>query len=323
MLAAGLSSRAVFLVLTICLIGSTPTYPQSAAFFNASRMPGNRLSSGTWRAKCEASSVNLLGASRFADGLESPPTINRLTANSNAPRPAQESCLDAASSAPARVLADNPCLQNVTGIPLLPRTHPCPDVEDSVPAQLSALGKAGLKITRAREEVLDILRSQNACTEWFETKEATPAAIFQTLALLLDPHGPQDVFMSMKEESIVVMRQPYVARATQDGGAHTAITINANGAFFRPQGLILRQGQETSPLRADGTRFLTVGIYRGDTLPAQILTLLHELGHIIDLLPEDADNLDGKSVQNTNEVLRHCRSEVEARAQQAKLASMR
>jgi hypothetical protein len=50
---------------------------------------------------------------------------------------------------------------------------------------------------------------------------------------------------------------------------------------------------------------------------------LHEFGHIIDLLPEDADNLDGKSVRNTDEVLRHCRAEVEVRAQHTKQSAKR
>jgi len=42
---------------------------------------------------------------------------------------------------------------------------------------------------------------------------------------------------------------------------------------------------------------------------AQILVLLHEFGHVLDLLPADENNVDGKSVQNTNEVLRYCRAE--------------
>jgi len=54
-----------------------------------------------------------------------------------------------------------------------------------------------------------------------------------------------------------------------------------------------------------------------------MVTLLHELGHIINLLPEDADDLDGKSLRNTSEVLRHCRTEIEARAFQAKQMAKR
>jgi len=42
--------------------------------------------------------------------------------------------------------------------------------------------------------------------------------------------------------------------------------------------------------------------------------LLHEFGHVINLLPLDFDNVDGKSVQNTAEVLRYCRAESMPRA---------
>jgi hypothetical protein len=185
-------------------------------------------------------------------------------------------------------------------------------------AELSGLGKAGVKIARARREVLDILRSGNACTEWFATKDTNPADTFQSLSFLLDKRGRQEILESELPASLHVWRQPYVAKATQDGGAHTAITINAHGAFYRPQGSVLKMPPEGGPLQPDGTRLLTVGSYTGDTLPAQMVTLLHEFGHIIDLLPEDADNLDGKSVRNTDEVLRHCRAEVQARTQQAK-----
>ena len=95
------------------------------------------------------------------------------------------------------------------------------------------------------------------------------------------------------------------------------LAINAHGAFYRAQGNAVKVIPEGGPVHVDGTRMLTVGAYRGDTLPAQMVTLLHEFGHIIDLLPEDADNLDGKSVRNTDEVLRHCRAAVEARSQLA------
>ena len=249
--------------------------------------------------------------------------MNEISSHSNLAELLPGVCLDETLVVRPRALADNPCGQNVVGVSGVPRTFPCNEAEDTVPAELLALGKAGIRIARAREEVLEILRSQNACTEWFETKEASAAATFQSLSFLLDRHGPPDIFESTSEGSIVIRRQPYVARATQDGGAHTAITINANGAFYKPQGQVLKIGREAGPAQSEGTRLLTVGIYMGDTLPAQMVTLLHEFGHVVDLLPEDADNLDGKSVKNTDEVLRHCRSEVESRAQQAKQTAKR
>jgi hypothetical protein len=317
MLAARTILQAVFLVLAICLVSGTPAYSQSAPFLDTSNMSSNRMGSEAWSAKCEAPSANLLAALRIIEGTKTSPRINE-TGDSNTLVAPGRVCLDALPSTPTQALADNPCRRSVIGIQGVPRVLSCNQAEDTVLAELSRLGKAGLKIARAREEVLDILRSGNTCAEWFETKEATPAATFQSLNFLLDRHGPRDISESMNKESNLIWRQPYVARATQGGGAHTTVLINVNGAFYRPQGQVLKIGQETGPIRTDDMRLLTVGNYHGDTLPAQVTTLLHELGHIIDLLPEDADNLDGKSVQNTDEVLRHCRAEVEARALQAR-----
>jgi hypothetical protein len=326
MLATRKISRATFLVLVVCLIWGLPTYPQSAAFLNVSKMPGSRIHSGAWLAKCHEPSVNLFPDGRSTDGMEWPPTISGasgLSDGSSFTGPPAGVCLDATFSSAPRVPADSPCPQEATAISHVPRTIPCNQAEDTVPAELSALGKPGQKIARAREEVLDILRSQNVCAEWFRSKGEPPAATFQSLGFSLDLHGQQDIFKSVREESLFVVRQPYVAWATQDGGAHTTITINANGAFYRSQGQVLMLGQEGGPLRMEGTRLLTVGVYAGDTLPAQMVTLLHELGHIINLLPEDADDLDGKSLRNTSEVLRHCRTEIEARALQAKQMAKR
>jgi len=317
MLATRTILRALFLVIATNAIGCIPTYSQGTAFLNTSEIPRNRTGSEAWLAKCEATPANSLAALRLIEEPESSPIIYE-TGDSDVSVPPKRVCLDAPLSTPARALANNPCGLHVPGNPGVPRFLPCNDDAGIVPAELLAFGKAGLKIARAREEVLDILSSSNPCAEWFETKEATPAAIFQSLNFLLDRHGPQDIFESMNKESNLIRRQPYVAQAIQDGGAHTAIIININGAFYRPQGQLIKVGQESGPVRRDRARLLTVGNYRGDTLPAQVTTLLHELGHIINLLPEDADNLEGKSVHNTDEVLRHCRAEVEARALQAR-----
>jgi hypothetical protein len=321
MLAAGKSLRTLFLDLAICLMGTTSTYSQSPTFFNASKSPSNRTSSGAWLAKCETVSANGFAGGRFSAGSGWPAVANGAPGDFTASSAPEAFCLESALRDTPRSSADNPCPESVVGAPAVPgspRNAACNDSGDPVLAELSLLGKAGVKLARAREKVLEILRSENACTEWFASKDAKPADTFQSLNFLLDQHGPTDVFESKGAASIVMVRQPYVARATQDGGAHTAITINVHGAFYRPQGNTLKVIAEGGPVLTDGTRLLTVGAYRGDTLPAQMVTLLHEFGHIINLLPEDADNLDGKSVRNTDEVLRHCRGEVEARSQLGK-----
>jgi hypothetical protein len=316
MLAAGTSSRILFLALAFCIIDSTSTYPQEAAFFSGSKIHNHRTNSGTWPAKCEPSSTNTFAASGLKYGREWPAIADGVAGDPNVTTP-DASCVEPAFSAPPRALADNPCGQNVTRFPDISGSFTCNEFPDAVPAELSALGKPGLTIARAREKVLEILRSENACTEWFEAKDASPAVTFQSLNFSLDQNGQHNIFES-ESESRFMLRQPYVARATQDGGAHTAITINAYGAFYRSQGHVQKISQEGLPLQLDGSRALTVGSYSGNTLSAQMVTLLHEFGHIIDLLPEDADYLDGKSGRNTDEVLRHCRAELDAQAKRTR-----
>jgi hypothetical protein len=322
MLANGKSLRTLFLVPAICLIGTTSTYSQSPTFFDASKSPGRRTSSGAWLAKCEAVSANGFAGGRYGDLAAWPAVGNAAPADSSP----EAFCTESSLREMPRASADNPCPQSVVDAPGVHgglRNPACNDSGDVVLAELSLFGRAGVKIARAREEVLEILRSENACTEWFRSKDGKPADTFQSLDFLIDQRGPKDVFESKMTPSTIIFRQPYVARATQDGGAHTVITINAHGAFYRAQGNTLKVVPEGGPVQADGTQPLTVGAYRGDTLPARMVTLLHEFGHIIDLLPGDTDNLDGKSMRNTDEVLRHCRAEVEARSQLAKSIAKR
>jgi hypothetical protein len=321
MLAARTKSPEVFLVLLLCLICSAPSFSQSPTLLYSAKSPAARTGSAVWLAKCQESSIDALVRGRLGEVSELPAVDTATPGDVNVPSARNARCAEPALASPSRPSADDPCASNVSTVPVapgIPRSSACNDSEGAVVAELSGFGKAGVKIARAREEVLDILRSGNTCAEWFATKDTNPAETFRSLSFRLDKHGPQQIFESELPQSIHVWRQPYVANATQDGGAHTTITINAYGAFYRTQGMVLKTAPEGGPLYTDGTRFLTVGSYRGDTLQAQMVTLLHEFGHIIDLLPDDADDLDGKSVRNTNEVLRHCQSEIQARSQQAK-----
>ena len=324
MSATGTSFRSVLLLFFVSFMGSAPIYSQSSSILNSSDLADMRSRSRYRLENCVALRVGRLASGRSMEFREWPAVAWQANPDEFSPTSAPEAlCVESSLHESPRVAADNPCPDGVAGPRAIQggyRIPGCNDGADPVSAELSALGKSGVKIARAREGVLAILRSENACTEWFASKDATPAATFQSLSFVLDKYGPQDIFESQQAESLLLWRQPYVASATQDGGPNTAITINANGAFYRTQGNVLKVVKEGGPVQSDGARLLTVGSYRGDTLPAQMVTLLHELGHIIDLLPEDADNLDGKSVKNTDTVLRHCREEVETQAQQAKTA---
>lgn len=227
----------------------------------------------------------------------------------------------ASQSAPERENSCFPTLKAVPGASRNPgcaRTIESAEREDPVAEQLSLLGKAGTRVAQARAEVLGILDSENACRAWFETKDAAPADTFRSLTYSIDRRGPQDISQWETEARMLIWHQPWVAQAVQNSGSNTAITINANGAFFRTLGNVEKIALEGGPAQKGEPRWLLVGPYGGSSAEAEIVTLLHEFGHIIDLLPPDADNLDGKSVRNTDEVLRHCKTEIEAHGKHLK-----
>jgi len=188
------------------------------------------------------------------------------------------------------------------------------EAKDWEQANLEAMGKAGQKISRAREKVLEILGTDNACSAWFRSKDSNPAATFRTLRFELDLHGEEFIRESRDPGPLYIFRNPYVAKVMQGDGRYGTVIINPRGAFFFPMSRVLEVKEEGGPANMRGTRLLSVGPYTGDTLPAQVVTLLHEFGHVIDLLPTDERNVDGKSVQNTREVIRHCLPEVHGSA---------
>ncbi len=186
--------------------------------------------------------------------------------------------------------------------------------KDAVEADLSTMGKPGQKILLARKRVLEILGTENSCTAWFREKDANPVATFGTLNFALDRQGEARVLETRDASAMHFYRSPYVAKVIQDAGRDATVTLNLRGAFFNALAGVSEVREEGVPSPVLGSaRFLRVGPYAGATLPAQVVALLHEFGHVIDRLPEDQGNMDGKSMRNTEEVLRYCRAEVESK----------
>jgi hypothetical protein len=189
----------------------------------------------------------------------------------------------------------------------------CVPSTDAVRDDLNAMGKPGRKILQAREKVLEILQSENVCSAWYRTKDADPAATFRTLTFALDNDGDPYVRKSTLSDGISLFRSPYVAYVIQGEGPRSTVTINTNGAFFFRMTTVVEQGFDGGPMMHRGAYPLRVGPYGGGTPLAQALTLLHEFGHLIDLLPLDHDDYQGRSRRNTEEVLRSCRPQLEAK----------
>ena len=280
-------------VLLVSSLGSLPAFSQSTQFLNMEARSLHPLSLSPSTNPCSGNSNRSLPALHGGIPKGDNPSAPCDGSMSNAPSPA--------------AMAVAPCN------PLTQAAIPCSASSDVVRDDLNTMGKQGQKILLARERVLEILQTDNACTEWYRSKDENPAATFRTLTFSLDHQGETYARRLNDTGEINLIRSPYVASVMQAEGPHATVTINANGGFFFPITNVIVDRSEGGPLNFRGAQPLHVGPYTGGTFRAQVLALLHEFGHVIDLLPTDRDDYQGKSRQNSLEVLRFCRAEVESK----------
>jgi hypothetical protein len=198
-----------------------------------------------------------------------------------------------------------------------------PNQDDRVVTELSTLGKQGDTIARARGQVLEILQNENACTSWFQEADPAPAEVFQSLHFELEMSGPSYIYGMRDTVRGQVLKHPWAASSTEYAGRNSTIRLNAHGPFFNRTSIIVQLNPRGLAPRLAGNRPLVISSYPGNTPEAQITILLHELGHIIGRLPEDSDSWDGRSSENTSNVLRHCKIEVRAAAHNSPTSSIR
>lgn len=288
MYSASKSIRAVVL-LVVCSLSGTAALPQGVKFIHDALdpLPSAKISVGM--AAC------------------TPDAGSALASTASAP----------CDTTPVNVPSVNPCAAAKPG------QWGCEAPRDLVPNDLAALGKPGKKILRARDRVLEILQTDNACSEWLRQADTNAAATFRTLNYAVDRHGEESIRAWRDASSQYTYRDPYVAKVGQDTGAYATITLNVEGAFFQSQAAMLLVSKEGGAARNAGARLINIGPYPGDSLNARTLVLLHEFGHVINLLPVDFDNENGKSVQNTAEVLRYCRAEIDSKVRRGTLQAAR
>ena len=240
-----------------------------------------------------------------------------LDSHLRSPMPATPHLLNCGTS-PADIPNSPPCARESA------RASGCNSASDSATqSALESFGKKGQSIFGARAGVLEILAAGNACTTWFRDRAPDPARLFRTLSFTVDRKAIDYVMERRGSGSSGVFVNPYVATVVQDGGEFQNVALNAGGAFFRTSATLVRLSKEGGPLQFHGARTLRVGPYMGNTLQAQITTLLHELGHVAGLLPLDTNDVNGQSAANTSEVLRHCQPEIESAAKHRWLSASR
>jgi hypothetical protein len=187
--------------------------------------------------------------------------------------------------------------------------------KDPVRRRLQALGARGLAIEQARERVIAILSTENSCSAWFREADPDVAATFESLDFTLHD-GPKYVVAFKSAWGGMLLMHPYSAAVQDNAGHNATVLLNVNGPFFENAADILERNTPSTFARVVGRHALRVGSFDGNTLPAQITTLLHELGHVIGLLPDDSDEMSGLSKQNTERVLHVCRAEIKASARE-------
>jgi hypothetical protein len=168
-----------------------------------------------------------------------------------------------------------------------------------------------------RNAVLMILREENACSAWFRRYDPQIVSMFLSLNYYVEKNGPQHVLREKVAGGAFIEHGPYIARARQASGTGATVTINGNGAFFRDRGDIYRLDWPTGmAIETGDRRVIHVGPYQGGTLRAQMITLLHELAHVVNAIPEDDCSRFGpaRSQKNTDIIVRQCKRSVDSRA---------
>jgi hypothetical protein len=221
---------------------------------------------------------------------------------------------EATSNVENALTAPRPVVRSKPEPPKLPASEPA----------LRDIGEAGTKISRAREAILEILKDNNACSEWFRRSDPQVDTTFSTLVIAVDENGAKHVIKEHHDDGGWIEHGPYIARTWQEAGRGATITINGNGAFFRTKGDLYKIEWRGGMEIYTGTwRHLNVGPFDGASLQAQVIALLHELAHVIGAVPSDDSSVVGfvRSQENTNLILNYCKAQANAAGKRQKLLS--
>lgn len=186
-----------------------------------------------------------------------------------------------------------------------------PDDQD-IRLELAAMEDRGGVIARVREQTLLMLETDNACTAWFRDADPDPAGVFRSLHYELGEDGPSYVFHRIDRQGGETFKHPWAARTYEGGGRNSVVVLNPSGPFFRSSTQIVELGPQGLFGWPRGNHQLLVASFSGKSPKAQVTTLLHEFGHVTGRIPADDDSWDGRSSRNTEEVLKHCKHEIQA-----------
>jgi len=190
------------------------------------------------------------------------------------------------------------------------------NMADAVDQELLDIGRNGQIIQGVRAEIVALLSEESPCSAWYRAAEPDAIDKFRSLRFNVDSSGPSEIVTIQDLADSPATIQPYVARTGQNVGPGSTITLNANGAFFREIARVRSFRPPSDLVLYNAFRSLVVGNFPGATPGARILTVLHELGHVLDMLPVDAGfpGASHVSTRNTEAVLKYCGAQIRAHA---------
>jgi hypothetical protein len=203
---------------------------------------------------------------------------------------------------------DPPIVTRQAEEPVEPRDH---TLRSSIPPSIRASGREAEAIFRASTAALAILRGNNSCSAWFAKSDPNIAETFSSLQFWIERNGPEHIVQERGERGDWIEHGPYIARTSQRTGSGTNIAINANGAFFHAKAEVYKiKWQGAYELSTNTRQNLHVGPFDGATTQAQIITLLHELAHVVGAIPSDGLSPAGlnRSQENTDLIVKYCKS---------------
>lgn len=197
------------------------------------------------------------------------------------------------------------CMSGASSLPV-----ECYEPSTRLTIELSGLGTRGDLIARVREQTLEILEEENTCTAWFEEVEPSIADVFRSLHYDVDGKGTAEIHSGRDVFGDMYFMHPWGAKAVENAGRDAFIQFNANGPFFVSKTHVIPSDTRATDSRIEAPQPVYIGPYEGASVEARLTIMLHELGHIVGRLPTDDISWNGRSSENTREVLRHCKKEI-------------
>ncbi len=197
------------------------------------------------------------------------------------------------------------------GHPVAPTAEkPVPIAPDVDQRAILERRREAAMIARARAAVLEVLQTDNACSSWLLKSDPHVLDTFSSLRFWVERDGPTHIVKERNDHGQWIERGPYVARTSQGTGANTNVALNANGAFFQGVSSVFKIIWPGGPeVDANIRQTLHVGPFDGATLEAQVITLIHELAHIVNAIPHDGLSPSGlnRSQESTELIVDRCK----------------